>query len=112
MEPQAPTPSRSNSSRGLRRPQANRKYLPDTLIPEQLAVVVVFTLLSWALQLGAAPFKVALVGTVDTSLPFFAPPPMELRLMRQLVRPSLILAVVSYMITISIGNTFALKHGK
>jgi MFS superfamily sulfate permease-like transporter len=36
---------------------------------------------------------------------------MQLALMRQLLRPALILAIVSYMITISIGNTFALKHG-
>ena len=55
--------------------EANKKFLPHTLVPEQLAVVIVFTVLAWALHLGDAPFRVALVGHVDTSLPTVRLPP-------------------------------------
>jgi MFS superfamily sulfate permease-like transporter len=88
----------------------NQKYFPKFIIPEQLVVAVVFTSVSAALSLSSAPYSIECLGSLVTSLPAFEVPHFAMTTVRLLIRPALITAIISYMVTISIVQSFAAKH--
>jgi SulP family sulfate permease len=73
------------------------------------ALAVVFSTALVAL-LGLADEGVAVVGTVPSGLPSFAWPRLEPALLRTLLGPALLLAVVGYVESISVALTLAAKR--
>ncbi|MFK8001343.1 MAG: SulP family inorganic anion transporter [Polyangiales bacterium] len=76
-------------------------------IPGALAVVVVGTLLSWAL--GFEAMGVAVVGTVPAGLPAFALPAVNSPSVLALLPAAFGIALVGYMEAIGVGKEFARK---
>jgi len=88
---------------------ANKKYLPKVIIPEQLIVLMALTALSAFFGLSEVPYNVRCLGSVTATLPAFTPPSFDLALMRKLIEPAILTAVISYMITVSIAQSMASK---
>lgn len=76
-------------------------------IPGALAVVVLGTLLSWAL--GFEAMGVAVVGTVPAGLPAFALPAVDSPAVLALLPAAFGIALVGYMEAIGVGKEFARK---
>ena len=73
-----------------------------------LVAVVASTLVVWAL--GLADRGVRVVGEIPRGLPEFGLPAFELGLLQLLLVPALMIAIVGYVESISIGQTLAAKR--
>jgi len=72
-------------------------------------LIVLITLgLVWALSLDAA--GVAVVGTIPRGLPLPTLPSFDLELIRQLIIPALLISIIGYVESISVGRTLAAKR--
>ena len=98
----------------------SRRYLADVLLrlqvpaAPQLAkaapVLAVFitTLIAW--QAGLDEYGVALVGTVPQGLPQFELPPLDPQLWSELAGAALLLSVIGYVESVSVGRTLGAKR--
>lgn len=77
-------------------------------LPGALVVVVVATLVVWALNLSGR--GVSIVGEVPAGLPGFRLPSVDRSVLVQLVPAAATIALVSFMEAISVGRTFAQAH--
>lgn len=82
----------------------------DAQFFSQLVAVVLFTFLSYLFEFAREPYNIKVLGAMDASLPAMTLPSFQLANLRVLVQPALITAVISYMVTISIAQSFASKH--
>ena len=76
--------------------------------PAALAVVVVATLVVWAL--GLSTRGVSIVGEVPAGLPGFHVPSVDTAILLDLVPAAATIALVSFMEAISVGRTFAQEY--
>ena len=113
----------------------NKKYCPKVPVPEQLLLLLIFTSLSAMLGLeaedvppataatnstlgnltaAAAPpskwLSLPVVGEVPSGLPQFVPPPLPFDLIVQMLQPTLVVGLFSFILSMSIVRTFALKY--
>ena len=72
-----------------------------------LVAVVVSTLLVWVF--GLERFGVAILGEIPRGLPDFGLPTVDLDLMQLLIVPAIMISIVGYVESISIGQTLAAK---
>ena len=79
------------------------------LVPEALVVAVVTTLASWYYDLGAA--GVAIIGDIPSGLPAFDVPVPASDDFRPLLSTAGTLALVQFLNVITLGRTFAARHG-
>ena len=84
-----------------------RRYLPR--LPVMLIWIVVTTLLVYLLRLDRLGIDV--VGTVPSGLPAFVLPSLDPATLATLLPVALVLALISFVETLSIGNAFATRHG-
>lgn len=77
-------------------------------IPSALAVVVLGTLVTWALRLDV--HGVAIVGAVPSGLPRPSLPEVDLDAVRALLPTAATLALVSFMESITVGKAFARRN--
>ncbi|CAM9481878.1 unnamed protein product, partial [Discosporangium mesarthrocarpum] len=95
--------------------KANNKYLPKIPLPTQVLVVVLATLVTFIFSLHRGPSNIKILGVVPAGLPvpsFPTFPTVEgiggiSAYGSQFAVQSLLVAVMTYIITISIGKTFA-----
>ncbi len=73
-----------------------------------VAAIVVTTLLTWALDWQAQGVKI--VGAVPQGLPPFTLPLWDLGLWQQLLVPALLISVVGFVESVSVGQTLAAKR--
>lgn len=73
-----------------------------------ILAVLVTTLLAWGLGLGAQ--GISLVGQVPSGLPQLTLPPMELAVWQQLAVGALLISVVGFVESVSVGQTLAAKR--
>lgn len=85
---------------------ALKKWLPK--LPDTLLLIVVASLIGYVLHLGQA--GVAMVGEVPAGLPSFLLPDLSASNFVRLLPAALIIALISFVETLSIGKTFAEKH--
>ena len=84
-----------------------KRYLPR--LPVMLIWIVVTTLGVYLLRLDRLGIDV--VGTVPSGLPGFVLPSLDPGTLATLFPVALVLALISFVETLSIGNTFATRHG-
>ncbi|MEM9929612.1 MAG: sulfate permease [Bacteroidota bacterium] len=85
---------------------ASRRWLPKHF-PFTLFVIIATTLLVW---LFGADWQVVTVGEVPAGLPALAFPEVDLPLLRQLFPIALVMALISFIETLSIGKAFSPKY--
>lgn len=73
-----------------------------------ILAVLVTTLLAWGLGLGAQ--GVSLVGQVPSGLPQLTLPPMDVAVWKQLAVGALLISVVGFVESVSVGQTLAAKR--
>jgi sulfate permease, SulP family len=73
-----------------------------------VAAIAVTTGLAWALDWQAQGLKV--VGTIPQGLPPFTLPSFDLALWRELAMPALLISVVGFVESVSVGQTLAAKR--
>ncbi len=73
-----------------------------------VAAIAVTTVLAWALDLGAR--GVATVGTIPQGLPPFTLPVWDADLWKALAVPALLISVVGFVESVSVGQTLAAKR--
>ena len=73
-----------------------------------VAAIAVTALLTWALQWQAQGLKI--VGTVPQGLPPFTTPLFDLALWQSLLVPALLISVVGFVESVSVGHTLAAKR--
>ncbi len=80
------------------------------IVTKMAPILAVFatTLLAWWLGLGSR--GVSLVGGIPRGLPEFTLPPMELSLWKQLAVGALLISVVGFVESVSVGQTLAAKR--
>lgn len=87
---------------------AGKRWTPRA--PVLLFCIVAATLLVYLLRLDRVG-GIAVVGAIPAGLPGFAVPEMNWSTALALLPTALILALISFVETLSIGNTFATRHG-
>lgn len=85
---------------------AGRRWLPR--VPVLLILIVVTTVLVYAFRLDRA--GIVVVASIPGGLPQFALPLTEVSTLLTLLPTALVLALISFVETLSIGNTFAAHH--
>ena len=85
---------------------ALKKWLPK--LPDTLLLIVVTSLLCWFLKLDQA--GVAVVGDIPAGLPGFLLPEISGSKVISILPAALIIALISFVETLSIGKTFSEKH--
>jgi len=70
--------------------------------------VVVTTLLAWRLNLPA--HGVAVVGMIPSGLPALQLPPLDLAVLRGLLLPAVLISVIGYVESVSVGRTLGTKR--
>eukprot|EP00962_Isochrysis_galbana_P005391 scaffold1453_cov112-Isochrysis_galbana.AAC.20 len=89
----------------------NRRAFPWLRLPEQLVVVVASAVFAYATATDGAPL-LPTVGRVPAGLPSPRWPVRgDSALVFALVRPALLVAFFSYVVTISVAKPFSLKNG-
>jgi SulP family sulfate permease len=73
-----------------------------------VAVIAVTTLLAWALDWQAQGMKI--VGAIPQGLPPFTLPSWDLALWRELAIPALLISVVGFVESVSVGQTLAARR--
>ena len=84
-----------------------KRFVPR--LPTMLLLIVGATVLAYLLHLDEA--GVGVVGSVPAGLPGLAIPSVSWVGVRQLLPVALVLALISFIETLSIGNSFAARHG-
>ncbi len=84
-----------------------KRYLPKA--PVMLVWIVVATLLAYLLRLDKV--GIAVVGEIPSGLPPFSLPALDGDLVLTLLPIALVLALLSFVETLSIGNSLATRHG-
>ena len=84
-----------------------KRFLPR--VPVMLLWIVCTTLLVYLT--GLDRMGIDIVGTVPSGLPAFVMPQLDLTTLSTLLPVALVLALISFVETLSIGNTFATRHG-
>ncbi len=84
-----------------------KRYLPRA--PVMLSWIVLVTLLVYLLRLDRTGMVV--VGTIPSGLPPFSLPAFDTDLVLTLLPIALVLALLSFVETLSIGNSLATRHG-
>ena len=79
------------------------------LFPAALAVVIISIVASWGLELEARGVKV--VGNIPIGIPGFSTYTFDFGAMRELVITAVTLALIQFTNVISLGKSFANKHG-
>lgn len=79
------------------------------LFPAPLFVVALATFLSW--EFGLEGLGVATVGDIPQGLPPFALPDLSLGAFRSLLPTVVALGLIQFMTVMSLGKTFAARHG-
>ncbi|CAM9508929.1 unnamed protein product [Chrysoparadoxa australica] len=97
--------------------KANRRWLPQAPLPIQLLVVIVATAATYLLGLDKEPFNLEVLGVVPAGLPRPTMPTIPMvngmrmsDIIGPLIIQSLIVAVMTYIITISIGKVMGNKN--
>lgn len=85
---------------------AARRWLPKN-IPFTLVIIVATTVLIW---LFGQKWGVATVGEIPSGLPGFSIPDINFSVIRQLFPIALVMALISFIETLSIGKAFSPKH--
>src|SRR5690606_41019996 len=75
-----------------------------------ILAVLATTLVAWALRLDEQGVK--LVGTVPSGLPSFTMPSLDPALWSQLAVSALLISVVGFVESVSVGQTLAAKIGR
>jgi SulP family sulfate permease len=90
----------------------NKKAFPRIRLPEQLVVVIASALFAYATAIMGNP-RMPIVGRVPVGLPSPRYPGAggDRELFLALVRPALLVAFFSYVVTMSVAKPFSLKHG-
>lgn len=86
---------------------AGKRLLPR--LPIMLLWIVVVTLLTYLLRLDAR--GIAVVGDIPAGLPSLSLPTVDWVLVQRLLPTALILALISFVETLSIGKTFGSRYG-
>ena len=73
-----------------------------------VGAVVLTTLLAFVLALDS--YGIALVGLIPASLPTLAVPDLDIALLRQLLGPALLLSIIGYVETVSVGKTLGARR--
>lgn len=101
---------------------ASRRWLSGLLVqaglPESAAgvaakaapVMAVIITIAWAGLAGLQAQGVALVGVIPSGLPTLALPPLELTLLQELIVPAILISVIGYVESVSVGKTLASKR--
>lgn len=85
---------------------ALKKWLPK--LPDTLFLIVFTSFICWLFQLDQA--GVAIVGDIPAGLPSFLLPKISGNQVLSILPAALIIALISFIETLSIGKTFAEKH--
>ncbi|CEM10055.1 unnamed protein product [Vitrella brassicaformis CCMP3155] len=88
----------------------NARYFKKFPLPGQLIVMVLFTLLTWLFQLNEAPFNLRILREIPQGFPVPDVPHFQGHFV-QLFRQAIPLAVMVYVIHISVAKTVGKKHG-
>ena len=83
------------------------RWMPQ--IPEMLVVAVIATVASWNYSLPEA--GVAIIGTVPSGLPLPDVPKVGITELRTLLPSAFTLALVQFLNVVTLGRTFAKRHG-
>jgi SulP family sulfate permease len=74
-----------------------------------LLIVVVFIALAWAVA-ARSRFGVATVGDIPTGLPSLTAPPLDFASLKPLVLPAILISLVGFLESISVGKSLAAKR--
>jgi SulP family sulfate permease len=95
----------------------NTYRFPKVSLPIQLVLVVISTAISAGLNLDEPPYNVKVLGVIPSGLPNIGVPSFPTvngisfqDALGQMVVQSLVLAIMTYVITISVGKTFAMRN--
>ncbi len=81
-----------------------------SLITKAAPVIAVVITIYWAAAAGLGEQGVALVGEIPAGLPVFAFPGLDLFLVQELFIPAILISVIGYVESVSVGKTLAAKR--
>lgn len=81
-----------------------------SLITKAAPVIAVLVTIFWAALAGLGEQGVALVGEISAGLPVLAFPGFDLFLVRELLIPAILISVIGYVESVSVGKTLAAKR--
>ena len=81
-----------------------------SLITKAAPVIAVLVTIFWAALAGLGEQGVALVGEIPAGLPVLAFPGFDLFLVRELLIPAILISVIGYVESVSVGKTLAAKR--
>ncbi|CEM08049.1 unnamed protein product [Vitrella brassicaformis CCMP3155] len=88
----------------------NGRYFKKFPLPGQLIVMVLFTFLTWLFKLNEAPFNLRILHEIPQGFPVPDVPHFKAHFL-QLFQQAIPLAVMFYIIHISVAKTVGKKHG-
>ena len=81
-----------------------------SFITKAAPVIAVLVTIFWAAMAGLGEQGVALVGEIPAGLPVLAMPGFDLFLVRELFIPAILISVIGYVESVSVGKTLAAKR--
>lgn len=81
-----------------------------SLITKAAPVIAVLVTIFWAALAGLGEQGVALVGEIPAGLPVLAFPGFDLFLVRELLIPAILISIIGYVESVSVGKTLAAKR--
>lgn len=97
--------------------EVQKRWCPSISVPEQLLLLVVATLVSWAAGLEPRPddptqlISLPVVGEVPAGLPHPNLPPISFQMVQSLVQPALVVGLFSFILSMSIVRA-VLRHAR
>ena len=89
--------------------ELNKRLCPKTTITEQLMLVVLAAMAVVHFDLQSPPYNLLVVGDVPEGVPRFSLPQYSSKLVLELLQGTIVLAIISYIISISMAKIFANK---
>ena len=80
------------------------------LVTKAAPVVAVVITIVWAGMAGLGDQGVALVGMIPAGLPSLVMPPWDTEMVRELIVPAILISVIGYVESVSVGKTLAAKR--
>ena len=88
----------------------NKAKCPKIPLPEQLLLLLVATVATYAFSLDAPPFSLPILGDVPSGLPAPRFPPIgQPGLVYSLLKPTLVVGTFCFILSVSLARTFAMK---
>ena len=88
----------------------NKAKCPNIPLPEQLLLLLVATVATYAFSLDAPPFSLPILGDVPSGLPAPRFPPVgQPGLVFSLLKPTLVVGTFCFILSVSLARTFAMK---